>query len=97
MSKLSAPVTLLTAVVAVGASISTYAGALQANDKVTLQVSGITTATVALQGSVDGTTFLTIGTPVTADGFITDTTTLPYYRANVTAWTAGAITAKLIF
>ncbi len=54
MSALTTPVTLLSAVVATGASKSVQADAGQ---PAFLQVSGITTATVAFQGSLDGTTF----------------------------------------
>ena len=57
MSSLTAPVTLLSAVVATGASKAVQADAGQ---PAFLQVSGITSATVALQGSLDGTTYSTI-------------------------------------
>ena len=68
MSSLTAPVTLLSAVVATGASKAVQADAGQ---PAFLQVTGITTATVAFQGSLDGTTFATIGTALTADGIVT--------------------------
>lgn len=97
MSRLSSPVTVLNAVVATGASIAQQPGLQEVGGRVNLQVVGITTATVALQGSVDGTTYFTVGTALTADGIVSDGSGLPYYRANVTAWTSGTITAKMIF
>lgn len=97
MSRLTSPVTLLNAVVATGASIGQQTGFGEVGGRVNLQVTGITIATVALQGSVDGTTWFTVGTALTADGIISDGSGLPYYRANMTAWTSGTITAKMIF
>ena len=94
MSSLTSPVTLLSAVGATGASKAVQADAGQ---PAFLQVSGITSATVALQGSLDGTTFATIGTALTADGIITVANAPKYLRANVTAWTSGTITAKVLY
>ena len=94
MSSLTAPITLLSAVGATGASKAVQADAGQ---PAFLQVSGITTATVALQGSLDGTTFSTVGTALTADGFVTLANAPKYLRANVTAWTSGSITAKILY
>lgn len=94
MSSLTAPITLLSAVGATGASKAVQADAGQ---PAFLQVSGITTATVALQGSLDGTTYATIGTALTADGIITVANAPKYLRANVTAWTSGSITAKVLY
>jgi hypothetical protein len=96
MSMMTSPVTVLNAVTATGASIAQQPGLINGN-KVNLQVTGITTATVALEGSVDGTTFFTVGTVLTANGLVSDDKALPYYRANVTAYTAGTITAKMIW
>ena len=94
MASLTAPITLLSAVGATGASKAVQADAGQ---PAFLQVSGITTATVALQGSLDGTTYATIGTALTADGIITVANAPKYLRANVTAWTSGSITAKILY
>ena len=94
MSSLTAPITLLSAVGATGASKAVQADAGQ---PAFLQVSGITTATVALQGSLDGTTYATIGTALTADGIITVANAPKYLRANVTAWTSGSIIAKVLY
>ena len=94
MSSLTSPVTLLSAVVATGASKAVQADAGQ---PAFLQVAGITTATVALQGSLDGTTFSTVGTALTADGFVTLANAPKYLRANCTAYTSGTITAKILY
>ena len=94
MSSLSAPITLLSAVTATGAS---KAVSVDGGQPAFLQVSGITTATVALQGSLDGTTFATIGTALTADGIVTVANAPKYLRANCTAYTSGTITAKILY
>jgi hypothetical protein len=94
MSSLSTARTLLSAVVATGASTAVQADAGQ---PAFLQVVGITTATVAFQGSLDGTTFATIGTALTADGIVTIANAPKYLRANVTSWTSGTITAKVLY
>ena len=94
MASLTTPVTLLSAVGATGASKAVQADAGQ---PAILHVTGITTATVALQGSLDGTTFSTVGTALTVDGFVTLANAPKYLRANVTAWTSGSITAKILY
>jgi hypothetical protein len=60
---------------------------------VTLLVQGITTATVALQASMDNTTYTTVATALTADGSVAIDTPYKYVRANVTAYTSGTINA----
>ena len=94
MSSLTAPVTLLSAVTATGASTAVQADAGQ---PAFLQVSGITSATVALQGSLDGTTYSTIGTALTGDGIITVANAPKYLRANCTVYVTGTITAKVLY
>ena len=94
MSSLTAPVTLLSAVTASGASKAVQADAGQ---PAFLQVTGITTATVAFQGSLDGTTFATIGTALTADGIVTIAYAPKYLRANCTVYVTGTITAKIMY
>jgi hypothetical protein len=94
MSSLTTPVTLLSAVGATGASKAVQADAGQ---PAFLQVSGITTATVAFQGSLDDTNWSTIGTALTANGIVTIANAPKYLRANVTAWTSGTITAKVLY
>ncbi len=94
MSSLTAPITLLSAVGATGASKAVQADAGQ---PAFLQVSGITTATVALEGSLDGTNWATVGTALTANGIVIAANAPKYLRANVTAWTSGSITAKILY
>jgi hypothetical protein len=94
MASLTTPVTLLNAVTATGASKAVQADAGQ---PAILHVSGITSATVALQGSLDGTTFSTVGTALTADGFVTLANAPKYLRANCTVYVSGTITAKILY
>jgi hypothetical protein len=94
MSSLTFPVTLLSSVTSTGASTAVQADAGQ---PAFLQVNGISTATVAFQGSLDGTTFATIGTALTADGIVTITNAPKYLRANCTAYGSGVIVAKVLY
>jgi hypothetical protein len=94
MASLTTPVTLLSAVTATGASQAVQADAGQ---PAFLQVSGITSATVALQGSLDGTNWSTIGTALTANGIITIANAPTYLRANCTVYVTGTITAKIVY
>jgi dihydroorotate dehydrogenase len=94
MAALTAPITLLNAVGATGASSAVQADAGQ---PAFLQVSGITTATVALEGSLDGSNWTTVGTALTANGIVTVANAPKYLRANVTVWSAGSITAKIMY
>jgi hypothetical protein len=94
MASLTTPITLLSDVVATGES-----KAVQVDGGVPafLQVSGITSATVALQGSLDGTNWSTIGTALTANGMITVANAPKYLRANCTVYVTGTITAKIMY
>ena len=94
MASLTAPITLLNAVVATGASTAVQ---VDPGQPAFLQVSGITSATVALQGSLDGSNWSTIGTALTADGFVTLANAPKYLRANCTAYTSGTIIAKILY
>jgi hypothetical protein len=94
MSSISAPVTLLSAVGATGASKAVQ---VDGGQPAFLQVSGITSATVVLQGSLDGTNWSTIGTALTADGMITVANAPKYLRANCTVFVTGTITAKILY
>ena len=91
---LASPITLLSAVTATGASTAVQ---VDPGQPAFLHVTGITTATVALQGSLDGTTYSTVGTALTADGFVTLANAPKYLRANCTAYTSGTITAKVLY
>jgi hypothetical protein len=94
MSSLTTPITLLNAVGATGES-----RAVQVDGGVPafLQVSGITSATVALQGSLDGTNWSTLGTALTANGIVTVANAPKYLRANCTVFVTGTITAKIMY
>ena len=64
------------------------------NQKVQYAISGTFVGTVAIEGSIDGTTYLELATsttPATAEVSL-----MPFMRANVTAYTSGAIDAALI-
>lgn len=94
MSSLTTPTTLLSAVTATGASKAVQC---DAGAPAFLQVNGITSATVALQGSIDGTNWSTIGTALTADGLITVANAPKYLRANCTVYVSGTVTAKILY
>jgi pectate lyase len=94
MAALTAPITILNAVVATGASSAVQADAGQ---PAFLQVSGITSATVALEGSLDGSNWTTVGTALTANGLITVANAPKYLRANCTVYVTGTITAKIMY
>ena len=94
MASLTAPITLLNAVGATGASTAVQ---VDTGQPAFLQVSGITSATVALQGSLDGTNWSTIGTALTANGIVTVQNAPKYLRANCTVFVTGTITAKILY
>jgi hypothetical protein len=94
MASLSSPITLLNAVGATGASTAVQ---VDAGQPAFLQVSGITSATVVLQGSLDGTNFSTLGTALTANGIVTVQNAPTYLRANCTVFVTGTITAKIMY
>jgi hypothetical protein len=94
MASLTTPITLLNAVGATGESKAVQ---VDSGQPAFLQVSGITSATVALQGSLDGTNWSTIGTALTANGIITVANSPKYLRANCTVFVTGTITAKIMY
>jgi hypothetical protein len=94
MSSLTAPITLLNAVGATGASTAVQ---VDSGQPAFLQVSGITSATVVLQGSLDGTNWSTLGTALTANGIVTVQNAPTYLRANCTVFSTGTITAKIMY
>ena len=94
MASITSPITLLSEVVATGASKAVQ---VDAGQPAFLQVSGITSATVALQGSLDGTNWSTIGTALTVDGLVTVANAPKYLRANCTVYVTGTITAKIMY
>lgn len=94
MASLSAPITLLNAVSASGASRAVQC---DAGLPAFMQVNGITSATVVLQGSIDGSNWSTLGSALTADGLVTITNAPKYLRANCTTYVSGTITAKVLY
>jgi hypothetical protein len=94
MSSLSAAITLLNAVGATGASTAVQ---IDGGQPVFMQVSGITSATVVLQGSLDGSNWATLGSALTADGMVTIANAPKYVRANCTVYVTGTITAKILY
>jgi hypothetical protein len=94
MASLTTPITLLNAVGATGTSTAVQ---VDTGQPAFLQVSGITSATVALQGSLDGTNWSTLGTALTANGIITVQNAPKYLRANCTVYVSGTITAKIMY
>ena len=94
MASLSTPTTLLSAVTATGASKAVQC---DAGAPAFLQVSGITSATVILQGSLDGSSWSTLGSSLTSDGLITVANAPKYLRANCTVYVSGTITAKVLY
>jgi hypothetical protein len=94
MSSLSAARTLLNAVGATGASTAVQ---IDGGQPVFMQVSGITSATVVLQGSLDGSNWATLGSALTADGMVTIANAPKYVRANCTVYVTGTITAKILY
>jgi hypothetical protein len=94
MASLTSPITVLNAVGATGASTAVQ---VDAGQPAFLQVSGITSATVALQGSLDGTNWSTLGTALTANGIVTVQNAPTYLRANCTVYVTGTITAKIMY
>ena len=94
MASLTSPITLLNAVGATGASTAVQ---VDSGQPAFLQVSGITSATVVLQGSLDGTNWSTLGTALTANGIVIVQNAPTYLRANCTVFATGTITAKIMY
>jgi len=94
MASLSSASTLLSGVTAAGASKAVQ---VDAGTPAFLQVNGITSATVVLQGSLDGTNWSTLGSSLTADGLVTVANAPKYLRANCTVYVSGTITAKILY
>lgn len=89
---LQSPITLLSEVEETGASAAIFPDGAP----VTVVISGITTATVNIEGSVDGTNFEAIQAK-TADACVIVDPSTKYIRANVAAYTSGTITVKALY
>lgn len=85
-------VTLLDGVEATGASTATKTNLV----RTTYHVEGISTATVVIQVSNDGTNFVNSGLSFTADGVGAVEGPFQWVRANCTAYTSGTITVTAV-
>lgn len=94
MASLTTAITLLNAVSASGASRAVQC---DAGSPAFMQVNGITSATVVLQGSIDGSNWSTLGSALTADGLVTVANAPMYLRANCTTYVSGTITVKVLY
>ncbi len=63
---------------------------------ISCQVSGITDATVEVQGSNDGVIWDLLDVAITADDIFAVERGANYLRASVTIWASGAITAVFV-
>jgi hypothetical protein len=85
--------TLISAAEATGASEALMPGGAVTHFAIT----GITSATVAVEGSLDGSNWLVIGTALTANGLVTVANPPKFVRANVSVYVSGTITVKAMF
>lgn len=63
-------------------------------DSCQVQISGITTGTVQVQSSLDGSAWIAEGSPLTADGIVAISSARKFVRANVTVATTVAVVVK---
>jgi adenosine/AMP kinase len=89
---LQSPITLLSEVTSTGASSAIFPDGAP----VTVVISGITSATVSVEGSVDGTNFEAIEAK-TADACVIVSPSTKFIRANVSTYVSGTITVKALF
>ena len=89
---LQSPITLLDGVTVTGAS----SAIIPDGAPVTVVISGITSATVAVEGSVDGSVFKVIESK-TADACVIVSPSTKFIRANVTTYVSGTITVKALY
>ena len=80
---------LASAAITTGARPSARIDLKPGKENIPVHIRGITTATVAIEGSLDNVNWRALRTE-TAD-FIGLVPAFPFMRANVTAWTAGTI------
>lgn len=86
-----ASATLLDAVEATGAGASVEPPI--GTESFSVQITGISGDTVQIQASNDDTNWSQVGDDITANGIYSVESGALYYRANVTAYSAGTITA----
>lgn len=63
-------------------------------DSVTVEITGITTGTVQVQSSLDGSTWVNEGSALTSDGRVVVTGLATHVRGNITVDTSVAILIK---
>ena len=90
----------VTRILTIGSEVDVPQGgngpAVQANANVKVfQIVIGTTATVQIQGSLNGSTWVNIGSAQTASAKISDSDPWKYVRAQCTAYTEGTITVDL--
>jgi hypothetical protein len=85
--------TLLTDAEETGAGTAARIRVTKNVEQVLYVIRGITTATVKIQGSLDGTNWVDLASATADEGG--GVTAMPYMRANVTAYTTGTIVAEL--
>jgi len=61
----------------------------------TVQVSGVFTGALQLEGSIDGFAFAPVSSPITAPGFVTVRLAIAYLRVHTLELTAGAAAAMV--
>jgi hypothetical protein len=89
---LQSPIQLLSASTAPVNSIAIIPGDAPTH----FQITGITTANVEIQGSVDGTNFAPI-TSKSANSLVTVEAPPKYVRASITTHSAGTVVVKAIY
>jgi len=77
-----------------GGAIEDGASTRTKSTKKVFQITGITTATVHVDGSADAANWTTLGN-VTANGKIANDEPWPFVRARISAWTTGTIVVKM--
>ena len=89
---LQAPIQLISAATSPVNSVAILPG----DEAVHFQITGITTATVDIQGSVDGTNFASI-TSKTANSLVTVEKPPKFIRASITSHSSGTVVVKAIY
>ena len=89
---LQEPIQLISAATSPVNSVSIIPG----DEAAHFQITGITTATVEIQGSVDGTNFAPIISK-SANSLVTVEAPPKYVRASITSHSAGTVVVKAIY
>lgn len=84
---------LAAAKAATGAGAASHVAVPLGKDNVPVAIYGTFVGTVSVDGSIDGTNWVSLLSKTAA--FAGTVTALPYMRANVTAYTSGAINVQI--